>query len=269
MSYKINKRRVLEKLRNGELALSYKINLDSSRVVDVIALSEFDCIWTCMEHTPNDYSLIERQINVGKIYGKDVMVRVSRGGYSDYVKPLELDAAGIMVPHIMSADDARNVVRMTRFHPIGRRPLDGGNADGLYTMIPVKEYIEFVNKHRFIVFQIEDPEPMSELEKIAQIEGYDILFFGPGDYSHAIGDAGNLNHPDVVAARKRIAEVAKKYGKFAGTVASPETFQSVVDMGYQFINLGADVHAIRKNCEDIFAKICGERTKQKRSSVYF
>jgi 4-hydroxy-2-oxoheptanedioate aldolase len=30
----------------------------------------------------------------------------------------------------MSLEDAENVVRMTRFHPLGRRPVDGGNADG-------------------------------------------------------------------------------------------------------------------------------------------
>ncbi len=63
------------------------------------------------------------------------MVRVARGSYSDHVKPLELDAAGIMVPHIMSLADARRVVSMTRFHPIGRRPVDGGNADGSYTAV--------------------------------------------------------------------------------------------------------------------------------------
>ena len=34
-----------------------------------------------------------------------------------------------MVPYVMSLEDAKNVVWMTRFHPIGRRPVDGGNAD--------------------------------------------------------------------------------------------------------------------------------------------
>ncbi len=266
---KMRKSRVLQKLRNGELVLSYKINLDSSRVVELVALSDFDCIWVCLEHGPNDYSLIERQIIAAKMHDKDVMVRVGRGSYSDYIRPLELDASGIMVPHIMSLEDAKKVVRTVRFHPVGRRPIDGGNADGLYCGIPVKDYIRFANENRFVVFQIEDPEPMAELEDIAKLEGYDILFFGPGDYSHAIGVAGEFNHPDVVSAQKRIAEVARKNGKFAGTVASPETFAELVKMGYQFLNVGADVNAVRKNCDEILAKISGIKMQHTKHSVYF
>ncbi len=65
-----------------------------------------------------------------KVFDVDAIVRVPRGSYSDMIRPLELDAAGIMVPHVMSAEDARQVVRWTRFAPVGLRPLDGGNADG-------------------------------------------------------------------------------------------------------------------------------------------
>jgi 4-hydroxy-2-oxoheptanedioate aldolase len=263
MQTKRRKSRVLEKIRKGEVALSYKVNLDSSRVVELVALLDFDCIWTCMEHCANDYSLIERQIQAAKMYDKDVLVRVSRGCYSDYIRPLELDASGIIVPHIMSAEDARNVVKMTRFNPIGRRPIDGGNADGLYATIPVKDYIQFANENRFIIFQIEDPEPMAELEEIAKIKGYDILFFGPGDYSHAIGVPGELNHPDVLAAQKKVAEVARKHGKFAGTVGSPQTFSALVKMGYQFLNLGADVITIGNHCNEIIARVADLNKKLK------
>jgi 4-hydroxy-2-oxoheptanedioate aldolase len=41
------------------------------------------------------------------------MVRVARGSYSDYIRPLELDAAGIIVPHVMSLADAQAVARTT------------------------------------------------------------------------------------------------------------------------------------------------------------
>ena len=65
---------------------------------------------------------------------------------------------------------------MTRFHPIGRRPIDGGNADGGYTLEDFNQYITEANEQRFVVLQIEDPEPLAELEEIAQLEGYDMLF---------------------------------------------------------------------------------------------
>jgi 4-hydroxy-2-oxoheptanedioate aldolase len=243
--------RVLAKLRAGRLVSCYKLNLDSARASELAALCGFDCIWTCMEHTANDYELIERQINAAKMYDVDVAVRVPRGSYSDYVRPLELDAAGIIVPHVMSAADARQVVRMTRFHPVGRRPVDSGNADGQYCMIPFTDYVKQANEQRFVIIQIEDPEPLEELDEIARVDGIDMIFFGPGDFSHSIGAPGQLKDRRLIEARNRIAEVARKHGKFAGTVDGAGSLQELVKLGYQFICIGADVISITQDCKKI------------------
>lgn len=58
----------------------------------------FDCLWIDGEHTPSDWGPLEKQILAAKIYDTDVLVRVSRGSYSEYIKPLERDASGIMGP---------------------------------------------------------------------------------------------------------------------------------------------------------------------------
>lgn len=243
--------RVLAKLRAGQAAISFKSNLDSSRVVEIAAMAGFDCVWTCMEHVPNDLSLIERQINAAKAWDVDVMVRVARGSYSDYIRPLEMDAAGIMVPHIMGLEDAKNVVRLTRFHPIGRRPVDGGNADGQYCAIDFREYLKQANEQRFLCVQIEDPEPLADLDAIAALDGIDIIFFGPGDFSQGIGAPGEWDHPQLTETRKRIAEVAIAHGKVAGTVGNPGNLKDLIAMGYRFINLGADVIALGDYCRNL------------------
>jgi len=194
-----------------------------------------------MEHVANSYSVIESQIMAAKIHNTDCMVRVTRGSYSDHVRPLELDAAGIMVPHVMNLEDAKRVVWMTRFHPQGRRALDGGNADGAYSMTDGKEYMAHANKERFVMIQIEDPEPMEDLEAICSLEGLDIIFFGPADFSQGIGDPVNFSNPKLLEARRLVAECANKHDKFAGTVGSAANFNELRDMGYRFISVGADV----------------------------
>ncbi|MCF6286335.1 MAG: aldolase/citrate lyase family protein, partial [Candidatus Hydrogenedentes bacterium] len=75
----------------------------------------------------------------------------------------------------------------------------------------------------------------------------DMIFFGPGDYSHAIGDPGNLRNPEVQAGYRRVAESALKHGKFAGTVGPVDMLQSFVDMGYRYFNTGADVTAVAQS----------------------
>jgi 4-hydroxy-2-oxoheptanedioate aldolase len=247
--------RVLDRLRSGKVASCLKINIADGRVAEIAALAGFDCLWADMEHVPNDLTVVEQQIWAAKAHDVDVLVRVSRGSYSDYVRPLEMDAAGIMVPHIMSLADAQDVVRMTRFSPIGRRPIDGGNADGDYCGMDILDYTEQANRERFVIVQIEDPEPLPELDAIAALPGIDMLFFGPADFSQGIGALGQWDHPLIEETRVRVAETAVAHGKFAGTVGSVENLDKLVAMGYKFMSLGADVVGLRNYCADIMSAV--------------
>ena len=247
--------RVLEKMRSGGVATCCKLNLADPRVAEIAALCGFDAVWLDTEHVPNTLSDIENQVRAAGVHNVDAIVRVKRGSYSDLIYPLEMDAAGVMVPHVMSAQDARQVAWFTRFAPIGRRPVDGGNADGAYCMIPVIEYMKQANERRMVIIQIEDPEPMAELEAIAAVEGLDMLLFGPNDFSHGLGVPGQLDHPKVAEALERIARAARAHGKFAGTVGTAGDFQQLVDMGYQFLNLAADVTSLTESFRSILAAV--------------
>ena len=267
MEFSMRPSRVLDKLRDGQIVNSFKLNLADIRATQIAASFGFDCLWTCMEHVPNDLSVVEAQIAAAKAYNVDIMCRVRRGSYSDYILPLEIDAAGIMVPHVMGVDDAKEVIRMCRFQPIGRRAADGGNADGAFCNVPFAEYVEQANRERFIMLQIEDPEPLDELDAICELEGFDLLLFGPGDFSHAIGHPGEMDHPLVQETRERVAEVARKHGKFAGATGSPSTRQELIDMGYQFINVGADVVGLGSYCREM-AEACGIETPNQLAGYY-
>jgi 2,4-dihydroxyhept-2-ene-1,7-dioic acid aldolase len=240
----MRKSRVLDRMRSGGVASCVKLNLSDPRVAEIAGLAGFDCVWVDREHVPTDWSTIENVVRSAKAHDMDTMVRVSKGSYSDLVRPLEADAAGIMVPHIMSLAEAKSIVRQTRFHPIGRRPLDGGNADGSYCLVGLEDYLRQANERRFVCVQIEDPEPMAELERIADLDGIDMLFFGPGDFSQGIGRPGKWDDPELLDAQRRVAEACVKHGTFAGTVGGPGNFRQLVDMGYRFISVGADVVAL-------------------------
>ena len=251
----LKKCKALDRMRAGETINCFKFNFDGHRTVQMVGMMGFDCLWTDMEHTPNDLALIERQVLAAKATGVDIIVRVPRGSYSDLIHPLEMDASAIMIPHVMSEVEAKHIVRMTKFHPIGRRPVDGGNADGAYCLEDFIEYTKFVNENRFVIAQIEDPEPMDELDAICAVEGIDMIFFGPGDYSHALGVPAQIQHPLVKEARIKIAECAKKHGKLAGTTGSPELFNEYSEIGYALINIGADVHAINTYGKDLLNRM--------------
>lgn len=250
----LRKSKVLEKMRSGKVAVSVKLNLRDARVAEIAAMCGFDCIWIDLEHVPNSMVDVEEAVRAAKIYDVDILTRVSKGCYSDIVRPLEADSAGVMVPHLMSLEEAKQIVYYTKFHPVGRRPIDGGNADGKYCFVGVEDYIAESNSERFTVVQIEDPEPLAELEEICALPGIDMLFFGPADFSQGIGCPVNPT-AEVAETRRRVAECARRHGKFAGTVGSPANFAELAEMGYTFINVGADVIALGNYFKDIRAKV--------------
>jgi 4-hydroxy-2-oxoheptanedioate aldolase len=217
------------------------MNLGDPRVVEIAGLAGADAVWLCNEHVPNDWLNLEHQIRAAKLYDLDTIVRVAKGSYSDYIKPLEADATGLMVPHVTTADEARQIVQMTRFQPLGRRAWDGGNMDGKFCLVPVAEYLQHSNRERVLILQIESPEALENVEQIAAVPGFDGLLFGPGEFSHLIGRAGQVDDPEVVAARRRVGAAARAHGKFAmsaGMFASRGVLEAE---GYGVFNLGADV----------------------------
>ena len=245
------KSKTLKKMRNGDVALCTKLNLRDVRAAEIAAMCGFDCIWFDFEHVPNSRGDVENVVRAAKIYDVDVMTRVSKGCYSDLIFPLEADSTGIMVPHLMSLKEAKEIAYFTKFHPIGRRPVDGGNADGAYCLVDADEYMREANRERFTVVQIEDPEPLAELDEICQVDGIDMIFFGPADFSQGIGKPNQFSAPELVETRKLIAAKAKQYNKFAGTVGSLANKDELIAMGYNFISIGADVVALTAYYQNI------------------
>jgi 4-hydroxy-2-oxoheptanedioate aldolase len=251
--------RVLRQMRAGIVATCVKMNTCDPRVAEIAALCGFDCVWIDLEHIPNSYDLVERVVWAAKSHDCDVLTRVSKGCYSDMIRPLEADSTGIMVPHLMSLEEALKIQYFTKYHPVGRRPLDGGNADGSYCMIDTQKYISQANDQRFTVVQIEDPEPIDELDEICSLPGLDMIFFGPGDFSQGIGTPGNMSNPVIAETRKKVAECARKHNKFAGTVGSVDNFDLLVKEGYSFISVGADVVGL----SGYFRNICNHISDRK------
>jgi 4-hydroxy-2-oxoheptanedioate aldolase len=95
-----------------------------------------------------------------------------------------------------------------------------------------------------------------------------MLFFGPGDYSHALGIPGEFDDPRITEARKRVAEAAIRHGKFAGTVGGVAAIKGLVEQGYRFISTGADVVGLGNYFTDIASAFNKTTPKQKAEGVY-
>ena len=177
----MRKSKTLEKLRNGEYVLSTAIAVGGARAAELAGEIGFDCLWIDTEHKPINEETLFNIILGARAGGADCLVRIKKRGYLDYFRPLEDGAAGIMVPHVKSVDEAKEVVRNAKYVPLGRRGIDFAGADSRYMLDNPKENMEFANRETFITVQIEDPEALDCIDEIAALDGIDLLFVGHGD----------------------------------------------------------------------------------------
>ncbi len=233
--------RILRNLRQGRPSAVLKLNLSDPRVVELAGLASVDGVWLCMEHVPGDWLGLEHQILAARAHGIDAIVRVTRGSYSEYLKPLEAGASGIMVPHVGSVEEVRQIVEWVRGHPVGKRPMDGGNVDGLFGQAPLVEYIHHSNTENLLILQIESPEALENIEAIAAEPGFDMLLFGAGDFSCRLGLPGEVTAPPVVEARRRVAAAARRHGKYVMSSGLFAPLDELLAEGHQVFSVGADV----------------------------
>lgn len=248
--------RVLEKLRRGDCAVCIGVSMaPAPEVVEMAGLAGFDVCWIDMEHRDYSYREVNHMIRAARVQDMDAMVRLRREGYFSYFRPFEAGATGIMVPHCMSGDDARQVARNARYYPIGLRGFETVGADADYGTADPHEYMEWVNRETFVIVQIEDREAVEDVDAIAATPGIDLLFVGPADLSQSYGVPLQTQHPEVQAAMDRVDEAARKYGKFWGAPArGAEGARSLIERGARFVNVGTDFGILHEGLRRIFGE---------------
>lgn len=237
--------KTLEKIRNGEWALCTAVAVGGSRIAELAGYLGYDCLWLDMEHKPCSQMDVFHMIMGARSSDVDCVVRVRKQGYLDYFRALEDGAAGIMVPHVKSAEEARMIVQNAKYPPLGKRGIDLAGADTRYMLDDEMENIRFANRETFVMIQIEDKEAIEAIDEIAAVPGIDAFFVGPADLSSSLGVFGQSDNTVLEEAIEKIAAAAKKYGKWWGIpVGSPEQGQKYLDMGASFLNYSGDLGAI-------------------------
>jgi 4-hydroxy-2-oxoheptanedioate aldolase len=219
------------------------------------SLMGFDGIWMDLEHHTYSMETAASLMRASRVGHSDIVARAAKGEFMRIGRLLEAGAQGIMYPRCDDAVEAGEVVKWSKFAPLGQRGFDGGNPDMPYTMMDAKEYIKQANEETFVVIQMEEDRAISNAQSIAEVPGVDVLFLGPADYSVLSGFPGQMDHPSVVRAMKKVAQAAEKAGKAWGTPAlSTEHAKQLVDMGAKFICYMADIVLLKQGLDRIQAE---------------
>ena len=242
-------RRFKERLAENELIRIFSMaRIIHPVVIDLIGLAGgYHGFWIDQEHGGLTYEQIQLAAVCGRANDLDSFVRMSPMDYSLVTQALEAGAGGVMAAQIHSAEQAEQFVRWAKFAPRGLRGMNTGGRDAWFTHKTVTQFAEDANREHLVAIQIETLGALKEADKIAAIDGVDMLFVGPTDLSQAMGHVGQLGHPEVWEAFAQVSAACKKHGKHWGTVPSdPAYADRCLELGCKMLILGGDVVCLKR-----------------------
>jgi 2-keto-3-deoxy-L-rhamnonate aldolase RhmA len=212
--------------------------------VRLAAHFQFDCIWFDMEHRAFDPREVQAMMAFFHLYDIDCMLRAPTLEKTKLYRYFEDGAAGLMIPHVSTEEKARLLVQSVKFPPLGDRGLDGASLDSDFILQGGPNYPDEANRETFLVVQIETPEAVANVERIAAVEGVDGLFVGPADLGLRIQHTPNLGY-DLLEAERRVAAACEKHGKAWGRPASSaEHLRELTARGAKLVNHGGEFSAV-------------------------
>lgn len=158
-------------------------------VIEIMARAGFDFLVVDAEHAPFDRGSVDVMTMAGRAEGCPIVVRVPVATPDWVLNVLDGGAAGVMVPHVETAAQARDLVRAVSYGP-GGRGFAGTSRAADYAGRSLKEHLTKARDEVALICQIEDPDGVINHAEIADVDGVDALFIGRADLavSHGLSD---------------------------------------------------------------------------------
>lgn len=210
-------------------------------VAEVTAMCGFDFVLIDTEHTPLTLETVENMSRgVDAADGETkTLVRVPSDDPVRIKRVLDIGVAGIMVPCIETAEEARDIVRAVTYPPNGIRGVASGRASTYGD--DFQQYVETANESVTTVVQIETQTGLDNAREIAAVDGIDAVFVGPADLSANLGIFGEWENDRLDAAIDRVVHAGDAADVPVGTlVVDPNDIETRVEQDFDFLIVGKD-----------------------------
>jgi len=247
-----------EALKAGKSVTGPFVRMAEPALLEMLGYAGFDFCIIDLEHGPMGVYQAENLVRTAKGAGISPLIRVRANDQTMVLRALDTGAAGVQIPQINSATMAEESVRFAKFYPQGERGVCRFTRAAHYSAIPRESYFSQANTASVVVLQVEGMGGVTDIDRILEVPGYDVLFLGPYDLSQALGMTGQVTHPKVLGTIEEITRKARAKGIAVGSFAdTPENIKRWVDMGIQFLASYIDT--------GIFYEAAAERVKEIRS----
>src|SRR5262245_19905313 len=233
-----------ERLERGELSLGVGVRVVRGvEVAKAMKSAGFDWLFIDLEHGVFSIESASQICVAALDAGIAPIIRVPNGEYSIATRLLDNGALGIVIPHVETADEAREIVDKLQYPPQGHRGVFGSAPHVDFKSVPPAELTAAFNKTNLIVVMLESPKAIDNAAAIAAVPGIDSLLIGTNDLCVEMGIPGALGHERVTDAYARTIAACKAQRKWAGMggVYDEPLMRRYIDMGCRLILGGADL----------------------------
>lgn len=229
--------RVRDGINGGTLGTWIK--LSSPESVEIMAYAGFDFVVIDLEHTTLDLGAASTHIAMARALGVYPLVRVPDHGLSVIQRVLDAGAAGVVVPHVDTVEQARAVVRATCFPPRGDRGSGGTSRAGRWGLLPRADYLEYGNEQALCIVQLESEVAIRNTREILALDGIGAAFVGTADLAMSMGVAAGSDEVDRLATSALAAAAAA--GVPIGTAsATIDQARAALARGYDYVVVSND-----------------------------
>ena len=246
----VRRKALKAKLRNRERIFGGWVSYPDPAITETFARAGFDFIAIDMEHTTISLEQARGVITSAHSEGTTCLPRpVSHS--NDIFKPLlEAGADGMIVQMVETADQVRKLIDDMKFPPVGRRSYGVNRAHGYG--FEFDSYITEWNDTSTLILQVESITGVENIDELLAFDEVDGVMVGPYDISGSLGVPGQINHPKVREAAKKVVEASARHNKSCCTQLQQVTVEGVqdaFDQGYTFVILGSDLFVLWKWAE--------------------
>jgi len=201
---------VKQKLLDGKPVIGATIQSPDPQICCAVAGAGFDFLWIEMQHSPLAYGDTARLIWASRGSPAIPFIRVPDATEGDIQKATDVGALGIVVPMVETAEKAQAAVKFAKFPPQGRRSSGYSQARSLWG----DDYRDTANDNLIVVAMIETPEGVAAADKIAAVDGVDVVFAASSDLASFSGH--RQGQPAYEALVARIHDATLGAGKKLG-----------------------------------------------------
>ena len=223
-----------EKLADPARALSIQFaTIPSPVVTQAIAAAGADGVLIDMEHGAVDWAACHAMIAATQGFDCSPAVRIAKIDEAECKRALDMGAEGICFPFVNTPADAARCVAALRYPPEGTRGWGPFLASSRWDA-PLFDYQPRYGDRPYGYFTLETAEAAENAAAILATPGVDIAVMAAYDLSSDLGLAGRFDHPDFLAAAKKIEDAALAAGvPLAGGARDQASIAAMKARGYR------------------------------------